>query len=84
MSKAVAIVSGGMDSVPLAYLLKSEGYDLHLVSFDYGQRHKKELALAHLCVERLGAQHSMIDLSSVGVFLKGSALTDHIEVPEGH
>ncbi len=39
--KAVAIVSGGMDSVTLAYLLRSEGYDLRLLSIDYGQRHAK-------------------------------------------
>ena len=43
---AVAIVSGGMDSVTLAHLLASEGYDLHLLSFDYGQRHRKELEFA--------------------------------------
>jgi 7-cyano-7-deazaguanine synthase len=34
--KAVAIVSGGMDSVTLAYLLDSEGYELHLLAIDYG------------------------------------------------
>ena len=45
-SKAIAIVSGGLDSVTLAYLLHTEGYHLHLLSFDYGQRHKKELAFA--------------------------------------
>ncbi len=38
--RAVAIVSGGMDSVPLAYLLDSEEYELHTLSVDYGQRHK--------------------------------------------
>lgn len=38
--EAIAVVSGGMDSVTLAYLLNSEGYDLHLLSVDYGQRHK--------------------------------------------
>lgn len=85
MSKlAVAIVSGGIDSVTLAYQLKSEGYALHLLSFDYGQRHKKELAFAKLAAERLAAQYSQIDLSSVGRHLTGSALTDDIDVPEGH
>ena len=53
MSKAIAIVSGGLDSVTLAYLLHAEGYELHLLSFDYGQRHKKELAFAELCAKRL-------------------------------
>ncbi len=44
MPKAIAIVSGGLDSITLAYLLHAEGYELHVLSFDYGQRHKKELA----------------------------------------
>ena len=43
---AVAIVSGGMDSVTLAYLLQEEGYYLHLISVNYGQRHKKEIGYA--------------------------------------
>ncbi len=81
---AIAIVSGGMDSVTLAYLLRSQGYDLHLLSFDYGQRHKKELTFARRCAEALKARHSLLDLSSVTPFLTGSALTDSIAVPEGH
>jgi 7-cyano-7-deazaguanine synthase len=82
--KAIAIVSGGLDSVTLAYLLHAEGYTLHLLSFDYGQRHKKELAYAELCARRLNAEFDIIDLSNFGKFLKGSALTDDIEVPDGH
>lgn len=83
-SKAVAIVSGGLDSVTLAYLLHAEGYSLHLLSFDYGQRHKKELAFVELCAKRLNAEFDIIDLSAFGHHLKGSALTDDISVPDGH
>jgi len=83
-SRAIAIVSGGLDSVTLAYFLRREGYQLHLISFDYGQRHKKELAFARLCAQRLGAAFDVIDLTGITRFLKGSALTDEIPVPEGH
>jgi 7-cyano-7-deazaguanine synthase len=83
-SKALAIVSGGLDSVTLAYLLHAEGYDLHLLAFNYGQRHKKELAFAELCARRLQADFDLIDLGHLGKHLKGSALTDDIEVPDGH
>src|SRR5207237_451667 len=84
MPKAIAIVSGGLDSVTLAHLLHAEGYELHLLSFDYGQHHRKELAYAERCARRLGAAFDRVDLSSLGRFLKGSALTDTIPVPDGH
>lgn len=84
MNTAIAIVSGGMDSVTLAYLLNSEGYALHLLSFNYGQRHKKELDYARLCATALQARHDIIDLKALTPFLTGSALTDAIAVPEGH
>jgi 7-cyano-7-deazaguanine synthase len=82
--KAVAIVSGGLDSVTLAYLLASEGWALHLVAFDYGQRHAKELQFAQQCAESLGAEYSMIDCHRLRALLRGSALTDDIAVPHGH
>jgi 7-cyano-7-deazaguanine synthase len=84
VSKAIAIVSGGLDSVTLAHLLHAEGYVLHVLSFDYGQRHKKELIYAERCAKRLGAAFDIVDLSSICKFLKGSALTDDIPVPDGH
>ena len=82
--KAVAIVSGGMDSVTLAYLLDSEGYDLHLLSINYGQRHNKEISYAERCAERLGAAFDVADISGIGRLLSGSALTDDLDVPHGH
>src|SRR5579884_2194997 len=84
-TRAVAIVSGGLDSVTLAHLLHERGYALHLLAFDYGQRHKKELIYAERCAQRLEAAFDVIDLSYLGRHLAGSALTDEtIAVPDGH
>lgn len=82
--RAVVTVSGGMDSVTLAYLLDAEGYELHLLSVDYGQRHRKEISYAKRCAERLGASFDIADISQVGRLLSGSAPTDDVEVPHGH
>lgn len=84
MEKAIAIVSGGMDSVTLAYLLSSKNYALHILSFNYNQRHVKELQYAENTARKLGAEFSIIDLSFFGSMLRGSSLTDNIEVPDGH
>lgn len=83
--KAVIILSGGMDSTTLAYDIASKGqYDeIHAVSFDYGQKHKKELDCARVTALKLGFKcHHVVDLSSLGDILQ-SALTSDIEVPEG-
>jgi 7-cyano-7-deazaguanine synthase len=85
--KAVAIVSGGMDSVTLAYYLKQiSGADLHLLSFDYGQRHVKELGFAIDCAETLGASHDIVSMTQLGKLFEasGSVLVSDNEVPEGH
>lgn len=83
--KTVAIVSGGLDSVTLAYHLAQKGHKLDILSFSYGQRHVKELSFARVCAERLGVNFDLVDLSSVGRLLTGSALTDPtLAMPEGH
>ncbi|RAQ95579.1 7-cyano-7-deazaguanine synthase QueC [Thermogemmatispora tikiterensis] len=83
--KAIAVVSGGLDSVTLAHLLHAQGYQLHLLSFDYGQRHRKELFFAERCAQRLEAAFSLLDLRQLGQHFKGSALTDEsVAVPDGH
>lgn len=81
---AVAVVSGGLDSVTLAHFLHSRGFDLRLLAFDYGQRHKRELDFARLCAQRLECALEIVDLSSLKPLLRGSALTDDVAVPHGH
>ncbi|WP_408624667.1 7-cyano-7-deazaguanine synthase QueC [Kineosporia rhizophila] len=82
---AVAIVSGGLDSTTLAYWLAERSARLTLISVNYGQRHSKELAFAARTGAVLGAEHHVVDLTSVTALLNGSALTDaQVAVPDGH
>lgn len=84
--KTLVICSGGLDSVTLAYKIAAdtERTLTRLVSFDYGQRHKKELDYAATCAKNLGVPHHIVDISAVGKALTGSALTDDVDVPDGH
>jgi 7-cyano-7-deazaguanine synthase len=83
--KTIVICSGGLDSVTLAYSVAAEHRLIGLVSFDYGQRHRKELDFAKECAERLGTEHLIVDITSIGALLSGSALTrGDVAVPDGH
>lgn len=80
----IVICSGGLDSVSLAHKVAAEHQLVGLLSFDYGQRHRKELDFAAACARRLGVAHQIIDISNIGTHLTGSALTDDIAIPDGH
>lgn len=83
--KAVLVYSGGMDSTVLLYELKKMRYEVHALSFHYGQRHAKELHCAKAICFDLGVSHQTVDLTALGGLLGGSCLTDtSIDVPEGH
>ncbi len=78
--KAVSLLSGGLDSSTVLSYAISKGYEVIALSFDYGQRHRKELESAKRIAEYYGVKHKImkIDLRAIG----GSALTDDIEVPD--
>jgi 7-cyano-7-deazaguanine synthase len=80
--KAVILLSGGLDSSTVLYLAKSEGYDCYALSFDYQQRHRRELTAAQTIATAVGVvAHQVVsfDLSLWG----GSALTDNqIPLPQ--
>jgi 7-cyano-7-deazaguanine synthase len=82
MSKpAVVLLSGGLDSATVAAVAANRGFDVHALSFDYGQRHSAELDAAARVARHLGVREHRtvpIDLRAFG----GSALTDDIEVPK--
>ena len=81
--RAVCIMSGGMDSTLAAFMLKSQGYEIVAVHFNYDQRTQhKELACFRAVAGRLGAvQTYEIDLGFFAA-IGASALTDrNIAVP---
>lgn len=82
--ETIVICSGGLDSVSLAHRVAAEHSLRGLLSFDYGQRHAKEVEFAATCAHRLNVSHKVVDIRSVGAALSGSALTDDIDVPDGH
>jgi 7-cyano-7-deazaguanine synthase len=81
VSKAIVLLSGGLDSATTLAIARSEGYACHALSVDYGQRHPAELDAAKRVAAALGArEHRLfrLDLAAFG----GSALTDaSIAVP---
>jgi 7-cyano-7-deazaguanine synthase len=81
---SIAVVSGGMDSTTLVYHMLNSGLRPHCLSFDYGQRHKKELFWAQMTAQQLGLRHTVVDLTGLTHLISNSALTGGKDVPDGH
>ena len=81
--REVVLLSGGLDSTTCLAVARRDGFEVHCLSVDYGQRHKDELARARRVARALGAaDHRIVkvDLRAFG----GSALTDRaLAVPKG-
>jgi 7-cyano-7-deazaguanine synthase len=81
MKHAVVLLSGGLDSTTTLAIAIAMGYETHALSFDYGQRHAREVEAARRVAKALGAtEHRVakIDLRLFG----GSALTNGADVPK--
>src|ERR1044071_4869916 len=81
MKRAVALLSGGIDSTTTLAMAIAEGYEACALSFDYGQRHQIETQAAHRVAKSLGAKEHRVAKIDLRVF-GGSALTDNIGVPK--
>jgi 7-cyano-7-deazaguanine synthase len=82
---AVVLLSGGLDSATTLAIAVADGFSCHALTFDYGQRHRFELAAAARVAQALGAaDHRVVKLDmSAAAGFGGSALTDEIPVPKG-
>jgi 7-cyano-7-deazaguanine synthase len=85
--KITTILSGGMDSATLLYYAFSKTInrnDLKVLSFNYGQKHKKELDCSIKLTKNLKVEHKIVDISNIRDLISASALTSDKEIPEGH
>lgn len=78
--KAVVLVSGGLDSATVMAVARHQGYEVHGLSFDYGQRHRFELESASKVCEANNAASHVVFKVDTAIF-QGSALTNDIDVP---
>jgi 7-cyano-7-deazaguanine synthase len=81
MKHAVVLLSGGLDSATTLAIARSQGYEAYALSFDYGQRHQRELDAARKIAKSLGAKgHRIVKIDNQ--IFAGSALTDDVDVPK--
>ena len=80
--EAVVIFSGGQDSTTCLFWAKQRYKRLIALSFDYGQRHKKELECASAICRRYGIEHHIMDLSLLGQLAPSSLTRTDIDVDE--
>lgn len=92
MTKALIVLSGGQDSTTCLYWARQQGYELHAVTFDYGQRHRRELDASVKIAEMAGVvSHEIVELGE-GILAGTSPLVsnnkleqyaDHQSLPGG-
>ena len=82
MSRAVVLLSGGLDSTTTLAVARRDGHDLYAMSFAYGQRHALEVDAARRIAKAAGVVDHVVVSIDLRVF-GGSALTSDIPVPKG-
>ncbi|WP_421856972.1 7-cyano-7-deazaguanine synthase QueC [Marinomonas sp.] len=82
--KAVVVYSGGMDSFTVLNTAIQNGLDVYALSFNYGQKHSKELEVATQVCRELGISHKVVDITAINSLMANSSLTGDTEIPEGH
>ncbi len=82
--KTVVVFSGGLDSTTLLYHLIALDHEVKAISFDYGQRHRKELEAARAIANLQSIEHRIVDVSGLAAIFGTNALTDHgTRLPHG-
>ncbi|SBS34359.1 7-cyano-7-deazaguanine synthase [Marinomonas spartinae] len=82
--KAVVVYSGGMDSFTVLNTALKSGLEVYALSFNYGQKHSKELQVAAQVCRELQVPHKIVDITAINSLMANSSLTGDEDIPEGH
>lgn len=82
MSKVLALVSGGIDSITLAYFLKAKGYEVEAIGINYGQKQKIELKYAKLLMEEGKINFTILNIMSLSYLLTSSLTSNDIQITD--
>ena len=76
------MLSGGLDSVTCLAVAKHEGFEVHALTFDYGQRHKVELDCARRSAEKIGVERFHLISFDLRMWGASALTSDKLEVPD--
>src|ERR1700687_41259 len=79
---AVCLLSGGLDSSTCLALARRDGYECYALSFDYGQRHRIELAAAANIANLFGVREHRVVTLDLRAFGASALTCDHLEIPK--
>jgi len=82
MAEAIVLLSGGLDSSTVLALAKERGYDVVALTFDYGQKHKRELNSSRKMARHFKAKEHIIVPLSLGKLLRSSLTRESMSIPE--
>jgi len=81
---AIVILSGGVDSTTLLYDMKKKLDKVYAITFDYRQKHRREIECAKMTCAKLGVEHLVVDVSALNILAPSALTRDNITVPLGH
>lgn len=84
MTKIIVVYSGGLDSFTLLNEAIRSGKEVSTLSFNYGQKHSKELNYVEKFCSKEAIDSKIVDVSSIKELFQGSSLTDEVDIPKGH
>jgi 7-cyano-7-deazaguanine synthase len=82
MAEAIVLLSGGLDSSTVLALAKERGYDIVALTFDYGQKHKRELNSSRKMAHHFKAKEHIVVPLSLGELLRSSLTRESMSIPE--
>lgn len=83
MAKAVVLLSGGMDSSTVLAMALERGFDVIALTFDYGQKHRRELDSARRVAKHYGLKDHIVMPLDLGRYLNSSLTQDSMSIPSG-